>query len=175
MLIIDASPPQESQPALIPNVQFTSPDLGTNAGSLDNVTNGSGLTPAVPSLTGSHALYATTNAWRSSLHNNSWPRNFVFVLPNIYWVTGISFWPVSGVESSNQVQFFTLQASLDGGTTYAPIAGAPSSFPRGSTTPSNPVSYTWEPVRANQIRFVVTGNYGAGRITWLETQFQGYV
>lgn len=176
MLIIDASPPQQSVPALIPNLQFTSPDLVTNAGSLANVTNGSGLTPAVPSLTGSHALYATTNAWRS-VNNAAWPRNFVFILPDLYWVTGLSFWIINGVEWAAQIRFFTIEASSDGGNTYTPIAGAPTSFPSGSTSsiPSNPASYTWDPVRANRIRFVVTANFSSARITWLEAQFQGYL
>ncbi|WP_287710452.1 hypothetical protein, partial [Microcystis sp. M145S2] len=53
-------------PSLIPGTIFQFVGLSINAGSAANVTNGSGLTPATPALTGVHANYTTSNGVQSA-------------------------------------------------------------------------------------------------------------
>ena len=161
--------------SLIPNVIFEFVGITINQGLAANVTNGSGLTPPTPSLTGVHALYSASNGVRSALHNNIFPRTLLFTLPNVYWVSGMAFWQATGTESSSGLNSVTLQYSLDN-FSWITIPNSPSGLPLGSTTvASSSLSYSWAPVQARFIRFLVNSVWGGGRIALLEVQFSGYL
>jgi hypothetical protein len=169
-----ASPPP--LPNLIPNVVFSFSGITVNAGSPANVTNGSGLTPATPSLSGIHENYTISNGVRSALVNNIWPRILLFTLPAVYWVDGLSFWQVTGAEFDSGIRNFTLEYSLDGLSGWLQIPGSPTTFVRGSNNiASGPLQFSWTPVNASYIRFVVTNSWGSQRIALLEVQFRGYL
>lgn len=161
--------------SLIPNVIFEFVGITINQGLAANVTNGSGLTPPTPSLTGVHTLYSASNGVRSALHSNIFPRTLLFTLPNVYWVSGMAFWQATGTESGNGIQSVTLQYSLDN-FSWITIPNSPSSLPLGSTTvASSSLSYLWAPIQARFIRFLVNSVWSGGRIALLEVQFSGYL
>lgn len=158
---------------LIPNTIFSFVGITVNAGSPANVTNGLGLTPAIPSLTGVHENYTTSNGVQSAI-NSIWPRILLFTFPNLYWVNGLSFWQVTGASRTFGIRDFTLEYSLENASWLA-IPGSPTSFAQGSTTPSSPLQFSWNPVQAQFIRFVVSSNWGGNRIVLSEVQFAGYL
>lgn len=162
---------------LIPNVIFSFVGITVNAGSSANVTNGSGLTPATPSLTGVHQLYTTSNGVQSALHNNTWPRILLFTLPTVYWINGLSFWQVTGSFNASGIRDLTIEYSLDNLSGWVQIPGSPTSFAQGSSSiPSNPLQFSWNPVSAAYIRFVVSSVWTGGiRIALSEVQFAGYL
>lgn len=170
MLIINAAPPPSSD--LIPGTIFQFIGIGINAGSVSNVTNGSGLTPATPALTGAHQSYTTSNGVQSNFHNNTWPRILLFTLPSVYWVSAISFWQVTGVSNGFGIRDFTLEYSLDN-SGWTQIPGSPTTFAQGSS--SSPLQFSWNPVQARFIRFLVTSTWGGNRIALSEVQFAGYL
>jgi hypothetical protein len=172
MLIINAAPIPSS--GLIPNVIFSFVELTINAGSVANVTNGSGLTPAIPALTGVHEIYTTSNGVQSALLFNIFPRNLLFTLPAVYWVNSMSFWQVTGTSNGFGIRDFTIEYSLDSSSGWTRIPESPTSFARGSS-PSGPSQFSWNPVEARFIRFVVSSTWGGGRIALSEVQFAGYL
>jgi hypothetical protein len=165
-----AAPPTTS--SLIPNVNFNFVGINVNAGSVANVTNGSGLTPATPALTGVHESYTTSNGVQSTFHNNTWPRILLFTLPSVYWVSAISFWQVTGVSNIFGIRDFTLEYSLDN-SGWTQIPGSPTTFAQGSSF--SPLQFSWNPVQARFIRFLVTSTWGGNRIALSEVQFAGYL
>jgi hypothetical protein len=171
MLIINAAPPPSSD--LIPGTIFQFIGIGINAGLAANVTNGSGLTPATPALTGTHESYTTSNGVQSTFHNNIWPRILLFTLPSIYWVSAMSFWQVTGTSNAFGIRDFTLEYSLDN-SEWTQILGSPTTFERGSSSFS-PLQFSWNPVQARFIRFLVTSTWGGNRIALSEVQFAGYL
>lgn len=168
-----ASPPTTS--SLIPDVNFSFAGIAVNAGLAANVTNGSGLNPATPSLTGVHQTYTTSNGVQSAFHNNTWPRILLFTLPNVYWVNGLSFWQVTGGSSNFGIRNFTLEYSLDNLSGWSQIPSSPTTFTQGSTNPSTPLQFSWNPVQAQFVRFLVTNTWGGNRIALSEVQFAGYL
>lgn len=173
MLIINAAPPPSSD--LIPGTIFQFIGTGINAGLAANVTNGSGLTPATPALTGIHALYTTSNGVQSA-NTVAYPASLLFTFPAVYWVTAMSFWQVTGINSGFGIRNFTIEYSLNGSSGWSQILGSPTSFAEGSgTVPSNPLQFSWNPVQAQFIRFVVSRNWGGVRIALSEVQFAGYL
>lgn len=161
---------------LIPNAIFSFVGITVNAGSQASVTNGSGLNPATPALTGIHELYTTSNGVQSANHGLIFPRTLLFTLPNLYWVSEMAFWQVTGFGGTptNGINAVTLQYSLDN-VSWLTIPGSPSSFPIGGNSPSNPLLYSWTPVQARFIRFLVNSVWGGGRIALSEVQFAGYL
>lgn len=174
MIILRKKAAPVSSPALIPGISFSFVGITVNAGSVANVTNGSGLTPATPSLTGVHENYTTSNGVQTALHNNVWPR-LLFSLPNLYWVNGLSFWQVTGGLNTFGIRNFTLEYSLDN-VAWLAIPGSPSNIAIGSSsTPSGPLQFSWNPIQARFIRFVLSSNWGGNRIALSEVQFRGYL
>ena len=161
--------------SLIPNVIFEFVGITVNAGSVANVTNGSGLTPAIPALTGVHETYTTSNGVQSALLFGIFPRNLLFTLPAVYWVNSMSFWQVTGTPNSFGIRNLTIEYSLDSSSGWTRIPESPTSFAQGSTSPSGPSQFLWNPVQARFIRFVVSSNWGGGRIAISEVQFSGYL
>lgn len=160
--------------SLIPNVIFEFVGITVNAGSQANATNGSGLNPATPALTGIHALYTTSNGVQSANHGSVFPRTLLFTLPSVYWVSGMAFWQVTGAFNSNGINAVTLQYSLDN-VSWLTIPDSPSNLPIGGTSPSTPLPYSWNPVQARFIRFLVNSVWNGTRIALSEVQFAGYL
>ncbi|BBG58067.1 T9SS C-terminal target domain-containing protein [uncultured phage] len=173
MIILRKKAAPVTTPSLIPNISFQFVNLNVNAGSVANVTNGSGLTPATPALTGTHESYTTSNGVQSTFHNNIWPRILLFTLPSVYWVSAMSFWQVTGVSNGFGIRDFTLEYSLDN-SGWTQIPGSPTTFAQGSSSFS-PLQVSWNPVRAAYIRFLVTNTWGGNRIALSEVQFAGYL
>lgn len=170
-----AAPPPSSN--LIPNVIFSFVELTVNQGLTANVTNGSGLTPAIPALTGVHAGYDTSNGVQSALLFGIFPRNLLFTLPAVYWVNSMSFWQVTGTSSTFGIRNLTIEYSLDSSSGWTRISESPTSFALGTmgASPSGPSRFSWNPVQARFIRFAVSSNWGGGRIALSEVQFAGYL
>ena len=172
MLIINAAPPPSSD--LIPGTIFQFVGLTVNAGSVANVTNGSGLTSATPALTGVHETYSNTNGVRSANIITS-PVSLLFTFPAVFWVTGISFWQVTGsTNNNNGIRSVLIQSSLDN-SSWISIPNGTLEFPFGGSTPSNPIVISWTPVQARFIKFLVNSVWGSTRIALLEVQFAGYL
>ena len=173
MLIINAAPPPSSD--LIPGTIFQFLGVGINAGSAANVVNGSGLNPATPALTGIHALYTPFNGVQS-FNTVTYPTNLLFTFPAVYWVTALSFWQVTGTSNGFGIRNLTIEYSLSSSSGWTQIPESPASFEAGSSTvPSGPLQFSWNPVQAQFIRFVVNGNWGGQRLALSEVQFAGYL
>lgn len=162
-----------ASPSLIPGTIFQFVGLTINAGSVANVTNGSGLTPAIPALTGVHENYSNTNGVRSANIITS-PVSLLFTFPAVYWVTGMSFWQVTGFNSDNGLRSVLIQSSLDN-SSWISVPNGSLQFPFGGDTPSNPIVISWPPVQARFIRFLVNSVWGGTRIALSEVQFAGYL
>lgn len=174
MFIINAAPPTTTS-SLIPNVNFNFVGIAVNAGSQANVTNGSGLNPATPALTGIHELYTASNGVQSA-NNVVYPASLLFTFPAVYWVTAMSFWQITGALSGFGIRNLTIEYSLNSSSGWTQIPGSPTSFAQGSATvPSNPSQFLWNPVQARFIRFVVSSIWGGTRIALSEVQFAGYL
>lgn len=172
MLIINAALPSSSD--LIPNVNFSFVGISVNAGSVANVTNGSGLTPATPALTGIHANYTTSNSVQSAIIG-VYPVSLLFTFPAVYQVTAMSFWQITGTARGNGIRSVSIQSSLDN-SSWISVPNGSLEFPSGSSSiPSNPIVISWAPFQARFIRFVVSSNWGGTRITLSEVQFAGYL
>jgi len=117
---------QNAQASLITGVTATLTGTTSNW-ALDNVTNGSGLTGNKPSLGGTHALSATTNAWRS---NNTTlplvdPISITFKLGTVPQdLIGLSFWNMTGLTSLTAmgVQGANFQYSIDNAANFTALA-----------------------------------------------------
>ncbi|NCQ90202.1 MAG: discoidin domain-containing protein [Microcystis aeruginosa LG11-05] len=158
---------ENAQAALIPNITAS-----TNMGSafstnIANTVNGAGLPSNTPSLTGSHAAATVTNAWFGTALTG----NITFNLNGSYSLAGFSFWNFNGQRTIG-IKGVTVQSSTDG-TTWTTIAGAPVQFAIASNAPIPPAVYSFSPVTASFVRFVVASNWGLSSSGFSEVQFDG--
>jgi hypothetical protein len=178
---------QNAQAGLITGVTATLTGTTPNW-ALDNVTNGSGLTGNKPSLGGTHALSATTNAWRSN--NTTFPLvapiSITFKLGTVPQdLIGLSFWNMTGLASLTAmgVQGANFQYSIDNAanftaltpTAFNGVAGAwTGSFTRGGTTISGPETVDFNLVKGvTHVRLNITSNYAsAQRVGFNEIAFK---
>lgn len=178
---------QNAQAGLITGVTATLTGTTSNW-ALDNVTNGSGLPGDKPSLGGTHALSATTNAWRSN--NTTFPLvapiSITFKLGTVPQdLIGLSFWNMTGLASLTAmgVQGANFQYSIDNAanftaltpTAFNGVAGAwTGSFTRGGTTISGPETVDFNLVKGvTHVRLNITSNYGsAQRVGFNEIAFK---
>ncbi|MFM2378871.1 MAG: hypothetical protein RLZZ143_1449 [Cyanobacteriota bacterium] len=166
--------------ALIPNIT-ASTNMGNSLlfpGIVETV-NGDGLPGNNPSLTGNHALSAGGNAWISALGSST--GNITFNLGNRYSLDGFSFWNLSGINliRNQGINGVTVQSSTNG-TTWTTIPGAPTSFARGNLLIQPPQVFSFSPVTASFVRFVVNSNFQSGLLPgflrstgFSEVQFSG--
>ena len=158
---------ENAQASLIPNITAS-----TNMGSafstnIANTVNGAGLPSNTPSLTGSHAAATVTNAWFGTALTG----NITFNLNGSYSLAGFSFWNFNRYLFSWGIKDVTVQSSSDG-TTWTTIAGAPVQFAIASNAPIPPAVYSFSPVTASFVRFVVASNWGSVNGTgFSEVQF----
>ncbi len=164
---------QNAQAALIPNIT-ASTDMG-NVNTLVNIANtvnGAGLLPGdTPSLTGIHAVARPSNSWLGSTATG----NITFDLNGSYSLTGFSFWNYNRTNFDRGIKDVTVQSSIDG-TTWTTIAGAPTQFAIASNNPILPKVFSFSPVTASFVRFVVDSNWQTGTPTntgFSEVQFNG--
>ena len=159
---------QNAQAALITGVT-ASTDMGSAfSNNIANTVNGAGLPSNTPSLTGSHAVATSTNAWSGTATTG----NITFNLNGSYSLAGFSFWNFNAVNTAG-IKDVTVQSSSDG-TTFTTVAGAPTQFAiAAAATPENPQVFSFSPVTASFVRFVVASNWGwAGPNTgFSEVQF----
>ncbi|WP_228008623.1 PEP-CTERM sorting domain-containing protein [Microcystis aeruginosa] len=154
---------------------------------LNNVINGSGMPNNKPSLGKTHALSASTNAWRSN--NTTFPLasplSLTFKLgtvPND--LLGLSFWNMTGVvqDTANGVRGANFEYSTNNGTTFSAltpiafngVAGAwTGSFTRGTANPSGPETVDFNLVKGvTHVRLNMTSNYGGQRMGFNEIAFK---
>ncbi|CCI26616.1 Coagulation factor 5/8 type, C-terminal [Microcystis aeruginosa PCC 9808] len=159
---------QNAQAALITGVTVST-DMGSNGTNIINTVNGVGLPGNTPSLTGNHAQ-ADFNAWAGSQSTG----NITFNLNGSYSLAGFSFWNLNNPGNTAGIKDVTVQSSSDG-TTWTTITGAPVQFAIASNAPIPPAVYSFSPVTASFVRFVVASNWGwAGPNTgFSEVQFNG--
>jgi hypothetical protein len=163
-------------------ISATSPNLTQNW-AVDNVINGSGLPGNKPSLGGTHALSAITNAWRTNsattalpLPSPTNPLSITFQLGAVPTdLIGFSFWNITGPSSgtiSNPmgVKDANLEYSTDG-TNFSSLWTG--SFLKGGTTASGPEVVNFSLVKATHVRLNMTSNYGqAQRVGFNEIAFK---
>ena len=158
---------QNAQAALITGVT-ASTDMGSNGTNIINTVNGQGLPGNTPSLTGIHAL-AAFNAWAGSQSTG----NITFNLNGSYSLAGFSFWNLNNPGNTAGIKDVTVQSSTNG-TTWTTIAGAPTQFAIAANAPINPEVFSFSPVTASFVRFVVASNWGFANATgFSEVQFDG--
>lgn len=160
---------QNAQAALITGVT-ASTDMGTLDGDITRTVNGAGLPGNTPSLTGAHQTANDTNSW---LGNQS-TGNITFNLNGSYSLAGFSLWNHNN-STLVGIKDVTVQSSTDG-TTFTTITGAPTQFaigPSSSGGPFNPEVFSFSPVTASHVRFVVTSNWGGLFAGLAEAQFNG--
>jgi hypothetical protein len=152
--------------ARIPGVT-ASTNMGSSIGyNLVNTVNGAGLPGNLPSLSGHHAATNTNNAWLSTRTTGT----ITFNLNGTYSLAGFSFW---NTEFNDAINGVTVQSSSDG-VNFSPIAGAPTQFLFG-IVPIAPQIFSFSPVTASFVRFVVVSNYGESRFTgFAEVQFNSF-
>ncbi|NCR03569.1 MAG: discoidin domain-containing protein [Microcystis aeruginosa LG13-03] len=166
---------QNAQAALITGVT-ASTDMGVINPADVNVAdtvNGRGLPGNTPSLTGNHATAIGGNAWLSA--PNIVTGNVTFNLNGSYSLAGFSFWNFNRDLFSGGIKDVTVQSSIDG-TTWTTIAGAPTQFAIASNNPILPKVFSFSPVTASFVRFVVDSNWQTGTPTntgFSEVQFNG--
>ncbi|MFN6272291.1 MAG: discoidin domain-containing protein [Microcystis sp.] len=163
---------ENAQAALIPNITAS-----TNMGSafstnIANTVNGAGLPSNTPSLTGNHATAIGGNAWLSA--PNIVTGNVTFNLNGSYSLAGFSFWNLNNPGNTAGIKDVTVQSSTNG-TTWTTIAGAPVQFAIAANAAIPPAVYSFSPVTASFVRFVVASNWGwTGPNTgFSEVQFNG--
>lgn len=158
---------QNAQAALITGIT-ASTDMGSNGTNIINTVNGQGLPGNTPSLTGTHAL-AAFNAWAGSQSTG----NITFNLNGSYSLTGFSFWNLNNPGNTAGIKDVTVQSSTNG-TTWTTIAGAPTQFAIAANAPQSPEQFSFSPVTASFVRFVVASNWGfSGATGFSEVQFDG--
>ncbi|NCR11073.1 MAG: discoidin domain-containing protein [Microcystis aeruginosa LG13-11] len=158
---------QNAQAALITGIT-ASTDMGSNGTDIINTVNGQGLPGNTPSLTGTHAL-AAFNAWAGSQSTG----NITFNLNGSYSLTGFSFWNLNNPDNTAGIKDVTVQSSTNG-TTWTTIAGAPTQFAIAANAPQSPAQFSFSPVTASFVRFVVASNWGfSGATGFSEVQFDG--
>ncbi|GEA26261.1 hypothetical protein MiAbW_00811 [Microcystis aeruginosa NIES-4325] len=176
-LMLGVAQNAQAAPALIPDIT-ASTNMGNSLlfpGIVETV-NGDGLPGNNPSLTGNHNLSAGGNAWISALGSST--GNITFNLGRAYSLEGFSFWNLSGFLVRNLgINGVTVQSSTNG-TTWTTIPGAPTSFARGNLLIQPPQVFSFSPVTASSVRFVVNSNFqslpGFLRSTgFSEVQFKG--
>jgi hypothetical protein len=163
---------QNAQAALITGVT-ASTDMGVINPADVNVAdtvNGRGLPGNTPSLTGNHATAIGGNAWLSA--PNIVTGNVTFNLNGRYSLAGFSFWNFNRDLFNGGIKDVTVQSSTDG-TTWTTIAGAPVQFAIASNAPIPPAVYSFSPVTASFVRFVVASNWGFSSSGFSEVQFDG--
>lgn len=170
---------QNAQAALIPNITASS-NMGNSLlfPTIVDTVNGDGLPGNNPSLTGNHALSAGGNAWISALGTST--GNITFNLGHAYSLNGFSFWNLSGLVRNAGINGVTVQSSING-TNWTNIVGAPTSFALGNLIlPQSPQVFSFSPVTASFVRFVVNSNHQSGLIPgflrstgFSEVQFNG--
>jgi hypothetical protein len=162
---------------LITGVTATSLTNTTSNWALPNVTNGSGLPGNQPSLGGTHALSAITNAWRSN--NDAAAKLTAGTVISITFQLGIvptdligfSFWNFSGGGVNTMgVRNASLGYSINGTTFTSAWTGT---FAQGGTTPGGPELINFNLVKATHVRLNITSNYGdAQRVGFNEISFK---
>jgi hypothetical protein len=158
---------QNAQAALITGIT-ASTDMGSNGTNIINTVNGQGLPSNTPSLTGAHQTATGGNAW---LGNQS-TGNITFNLNGSYSLTGFSFWNLNNPGNTAGIKDVTVQSSTNG-TTWTTIAGAPTQFAIAANAPQSPEQFSFSPVTASFVRFVVSSNWGGSFAGFSEVQFHG--
>ena len=162
-----------AQAALITGVTVST-DMGSLGGTdITNTVNGVGWPGDVPALTGTHAASTQGNTWIGSLDSGN---TITFDLGDSYDLAGFSFWNFNGVNTAG-IQNVTVQSSTDG-TNFSTISGAPTVFAQANfDAPQDPELFSFNPVTASFVRFLVGSNYGLtdfGNATgFAEVQFDG--
>ena len=171
---------QNAQAAgLIRNVT-ASTNISTASGwDIQNTTNGRGLQgPPLnqPTLTGTHASSAGSNAWRSN--SSTYTGNIEFNLNKIYNLAGFSFWNLGGgAQTTLQgIKNVTIQYKLGTAGAWTTLTGAPTSFAKGASSGSVAVeNFNFAPVYATHVRFSNMTNWGStgtfNRLGFSEIQF----
>jgi hypothetical protein len=164
---------QNAQAALITGVT-ASTDMGTVNTSTVNIAdtvNGQGLPGNTPSLTGTHNQAVAGNSWLSQ--NGTLTGNITFNLNGSYNLAGFSFWNFNRDIFTGGIKDVTVQSSTNG-TTWTTIAGAPNQFAIAANAPINPEQFSFSPVTASFVRFVVASNWGFSNGSgFSEVQFDG--
>lgn len=159
-------------------ISGTSPNLTQNW-AVGNVINGSGLPGNTPRLQGTHALSASTNAWRTNSGNVpsvANPLSITFQLGAVPTdLIGLSFWNLTGPSSGGLstamgVQNANLEYSTDG-TNFSSLWTG--SFTQGTITASGPEVVNFSLVKATHVRLNITSNHGqAQRVGFNEIAFK---
>ena len=124
---------------------------------LDATVNGVGLPGNTPALTGIHAAFTSTppNIWAG----NQATGNITFDLNDTYDLAGFSFWNYNNASTIG-IQGVTVQSSTDG-INFTTIPGAPTVFqPTDNPEPEVPEQFSFTPVTASFVQFIVNSNYG---------------
>jgi len=156
--------------ALITGVT-ASTNMGSGAGTnITNTVNGRGLPGNTPALSGNHATATSSNVWISGA--GTLTGNITFNLNESYSLAGFSFWNFNGAISTG-IRGVAVQGSTDG-VNFSAIAGAPTQFAIGATGSEPPAVFSFSPVTASYVRFVVGSNWGGASYTgFSEVQFDG--
>ena len=164
---------QNAQAALITGIT-ASTDMGTvNPADVNiaDTVNGKGLPGNTPSLTGTHAKAIGGNSWLSQ--DGTLTGNITFNLNGSYNLAGFSFWNFNRDIFTGGIKDVTVQSSTNG-TTWTTIAGAPTQFAIAANAPQSPEQFSFSPVTASFVRFVVASNWGfSGATGFSEVQFDG--
>ena len=140
---------------------------------INNTVNGAGLPGNIPALTGTHVQSSFTTSWSSTPDTTI--GNIFFNFNSVHNLTSFSFWNVTGSSGTTArgIQGVSIATSLDG-LNYTALAGAPSTFARGTTAPGPVQRFnSFTPTNAQYVRFNVISNYGATQTGFAEAQFDG--
>jgi hypothetical protein len=143
-----------------------STNMVTTEGLIAHIVDGSGLSSL--SLTANHALGNATNAWESGVKTGQ----VTFDLHGAYTLVGMSVWNFNAIPNFG-VNGVSVSTSTDG-LIFTTLAGGPTSFAIGLSSPEPPQQFTFGPVVADFVRFNITSDYGVSNSTGLnEVGFDG--
>ena len=128
-------------------------DMGTLAGDITHIVDGSGL--SAYNFSATHAAGDGTNDWNGLNVTGT----VTFNLGGLYNLDGMAVWNFNSINSRG-VNAVTVTGSTDG-VTFLAIAGAPTSFLQQFASAAEPAQIFSFSTTASFIRFTITSNFGS--------------
>lgn len=147
-------------------VSTTFPSPGDSSSLIASIVNGSGLSSYTTGAT--HAISSPSNSWGFTGPTTG---TITFDLGSVFDLDGMAVWNFNAATIGG-MQALTIDGSLDG-STYAPIAGAPTVFSSRSPSAAELAELFSFSASVQYVRFNVTSSWGFEGLGLNEVMFTG--